>query len=176
MHVGFGMDNPTYDKCQGTPTLNNMTINHGLEREFENPIYSDEIIETGHNINSASKTTSQLQNTSHYEGVYFESTTVNETLHEGADNGVQGAHGNGTTNSTGNGMEASDGVIMKGATSEGVNELPPNLDDAGTSDENCYSTLDPTYSQLQARLRVPKPGVEIQSPQNNDDYSRLQYT
>ena len=165
------MDNPTYDECQGVPTLNNMTINHEFEKEFENPIYSDETIETGHN--SASKTTSQLQNTSHYEGVYFESTTVNEILHKRADNGVQGAHGNGTTNNTGNGMEDSDRVQMKGAISEGVYELPPNLDDAG--DENCYSTLNPTYSQLQAHLGVPKPGIEIQSPQNDDDYSCLQY-
>ena len=68
---------------------------------------------------------------------------------------------------------------MKGATSlDGLYEQPLNLDDASSGDENCYSILDPMYSQLQAHIGVPKPGIEIQTslPQNDDnDYSRLQY-
>ena len=80
---------------------------------------------------------------------------------------------------TGKGIEDNDGVIMKGATSlDGLYEQPLNLDDAGSGDENCYSTLDPMYSQLQAHIGVPKPGIEIQTslPQNDDnDYSCLQY-
>ena len=158
------MDNPTYDECHGTTTLNNLTVNHDdseYEKEFDNPIYSDET-EISHN--PADITNSQLQNTPHYEGVYFESTDIFETLYEGADNDIQGAL-NGTN----------DEVIMKGATSEGVYELPPNLDGATADDENCYSTLDLTYSQLEPHLGVPKPGVEINCPLNDDDYSHLKY-
>ena len=165
------MDNPTDDGCHGTTTLNNLTVNHDdseYEKEFDNPIYSDET-EISHS--PADKTNSQLQNTPHYEGVYFEGTDVIGTLYEGADNGIQGAL-NGTTNNT---SSANDEVIMKGATSEGVYELPPNLDGAAADDENCYSTLDPTYSQLEPHLGVPKPGGEIRYPPNNDDYSHLKY-
>ena len=107
------MDNPTYDECHGTTTLNNLTVNHDdseYEKEFDNPIYSNET-EISHN--PADKTNSQLQNTPHYEGVYFKSTDIFETLYEGADNDIQGVL-NGTN----------DEVIMKGATSEGVYELP----------------------------------------------------
>jgi hypothetical protein len=177
------MDNPTYDEHQGTPTLNNMTIIHEpFEKEFDNPIYSDETIEI-RDIDSDSKINSQQQTTStpHYEGVCFESTTatVNEVLYESADLGndvIQGAAI--TATNTTIGIEANNGEIMKGATSgEGVYELPPNLDDAdaGDHDENCYSTLNPTYSQLPAHIGVPKPVAEVQIPQNDDDYSRLQY-
>jgi hypothetical protein len=176
---GSGMNNPTYDEHQGTPTLNNMTIIHEppLEKEFDNPIYSDETID----IDSDGKINSQQQNSliPHYEGVCFESTaaTVNEALYESADLGsdvIQGAAI--TATNTTNGIEANDGEIMKGATSrEGVYELPPNLDDADDHDENCYSTLNPTYSQLPAHTGVPKPVAEVQIPQNDDDYSRLQY-
>ena len=163
------MDNPTYNECQGTSTLNNLTINH--HSEFESP---DAITETGHN--SASKSNSQLQNTLHYEGVYFESTDREETesLYETVDNGVtvvQGAH---TVNGASSHV-ANDGVIMKGAASEGVYELPPNLDGAAADDGNCYSSLDPTYSQLEPHLGVPKSGVEIHCPPNDDDYSHLKY-
>jgi hypothetical protein len=180
--------NPTYDEHQGTPTLNNMTINHeSFEKEFDNPIYSNETIETGHrDIDSDSKINSQQQTTStpHYEGVCFESSTatVNEALYESVDLGndvIQGTDINAiAATSTGNGIEANDGEIMKGAATsgEGVYELPPNLDDdAGDHDENCYSTLNPTYSQLPAHIGVPKPVAEVQIPQNDDDYSRLQY-
>jgi hypothetical protein len=176
------VDNPTYDENQGTPTLNNMTIIHepALEKEFENPIYSNKIVETDQrDIDSASKINSQQQNTPHYEGICFESTvaTVNEALYESADLGndvIQGAAI--TATNTTNGIEANDGEIMKGATSrEGVYELPPNLDDADDHDENCYSTLNPTYSQLPAHTGVPKPVAEVRIPQNDDDYSRLQY-
>ena len=174
----YGLDNPIYDEYQaGTPTL---TKSDEFEKKIENPIYSDEL-ETSHAYyNSINKIIPgpdpQLQSTSLPEGVYSEcSIEVSETLDKNTNSGVHGAHVDGTINSTGNGIQANDGVITKGATSEGVNELPPNLDDAGTSDENGYSTLNPTYSQLQAHLGVPKPGAEKQSLQNNDDYSRLQY-
>ena len=150
------MDNPTYDECRRTATLNSLTLNDEYEKEFENPIYSDELIETGHN--STSKTNSQLQNTPYYEGVYFESTTVNETFNESADNDViqgPGAHINGASSHV-----ANDGAIMKGATSEGVYH---------------QHELQPTYSQLQPYLGVPKPGVEINCPLNDDDYSHLKH-
>lgn len=153
MHAGSALDNSTYDECQGTVT-HNLTINDDSDfgKEFENPIYSDETIEAGHN-SASNATNTQLQNTSHYEEVDFESTAVDD---------------NNTSSTSG-------GVIMKGAISEGVYELPPNLDGpAGDCDENCYSTLDPTYSQLQAHLRVPKSGVQC-PPNDVDDYSRLQY-
>ena len=167
-----GVDNPTYTECQGTPTL---TKNDEIEKKIENPIYSDEL-ETSHAYyNSINKIIPdpQLQSTSFPEGVYSEcSIEVSETLDKNADHG---AHVDGTINSTGNEIQANDGVIMKGATLEGLNELSPNLDDASAGDENSYSTLNPTYSQLQPHLGVPEPGVEIQSPQNTDDYSRLQY-
>jgi hypothetical protein len=183
------MNNPTYDEHQGTPTLNNMTIIHefALEKEFDNPIYSDETMETGHHgIDSTSQINSQQQNTPHYEGVCFESTaaTVNEALYyESADLGNGVAQGGNIdaiaptiASTAGNGIEANNGEIMEGATSgEGVYELPPNLDDAGDHDENCYSTLNPTYSQLPAHIGVPKSVAEVQIPQNDDDYSRLQY-
>ena len=140
------MDNPTYNECQGTSTLNNLTINH--HSDFENPIHFNAMTETGHN--SARKTNAQLQ----YEGVYFESTDREETgsPYETVDNGVtvvQGAHINGASSHV-----ANDGVIMKGlgATSEGVYELPPNLDGAAAHDGNCYSSLDPTYSQLEPHV------------------------
>ena len=173
MHAGTAMDNPTYNEgCQETPTLNNLTLNDEYEKEFKNPIYSDES-DIGHN--PASDTNSQLlQNTTHYEGAYFESKAVNENLSENTDSGVApGAHTNGASSHM-----ANDGVIMKGAVSEGVydHELPPlNLNEAAADDENCYSTLDPTYSQLEPHLRDPKPGVEINCPPNNDDYSHLKY-
>ena len=154
-HAGSdsGMDNPTYNDRQGTQTLNNMTVNRdSLEREFHNPIYSDEIIENGHHdIDSTSETTSQQpENIPHYEGVYFEGTTAvmvnsNEALHvyESADldnSMVEGAGTEIAAAGTDNGIEANDGEIMKGATSgEGEYELPPNLDDyvAGDGDEGC---------------------------------------
>lgn len=190
-HAGSdsSMDNPTYDERQGTQTLNNMhmTINHdSLEREFERE-FNNEITESGHHdiIDSASKTNSQQpENIPHYEGVCFEGTaavTVNETLHvyESADldNGeVEGAGINKIAAiGTDNEIEASDGGIMKGATSgEGEYELPPNLDDAA-GDENCYSTLDPIYSQLQPHTGVSKPAIEVKIPLNDDEYSHLKY-
>ena len=186
------MDNPTYNDRQGTQTLNNMTVNRdSLEREFHNPIYSDEIIENGHHdIDSTSETTSQQpENIPHYEGVYFEGTAavmVNEELHvyESADldNGeIEGANINEiAATGTDNGIEANDGEIMKGATSgEGEYELPPNLDldhAAGDGDEGCYSILDPTYSQLQPHTGVPKSALEVQITQNDDEYSHLNYS
>ena len=185
------MDNPTYNDCQGTQTLNNMTVSRGsLEREFDNPIYSDEKIKIcHHDIDSASNTTSQQpENIPHYEGVCFKGTIAvtvnsNEALHiyESADldNGeIEAADNEIAATGTDNGIEANDGEIMKGATSgEGEYELPPNLDDyvAGGGDEGCYSTLDPTYSQLQPHTGVPKPALEVQIPQNDDEYSHLKY-
>ena len=194
-HAGSdsGMDNPTYNDHQGTQTLNNMTISRdSLEREFHNPIYSDETIENGHHdIDSASNTTSQQpENIPHYEGVYFEGTTAvtvnsNEALHiyESADldNGeIEGANINEiAATGTDNGIEANDGEIMKGATSgEGEYKLPPNLDldhVTGGGDEGCYSTLDPTYSQLQPHTGVSKLALEVQIPQDDDEYSHLKY-
>ena len=195
-HAGSdsSMDNPTYNDRQGTQTLNNMTVNRdSLEREFHNPIYSDETIENGHHdIDSTSETTSQQpENIPHYEGVYFKGTTAvtvnsNEALHiilyESADldNGkIEGADINEiAATGTDNGIEANNGEIMKGATSgEGEFELPPNLNDyaAGGGDENCYSTLDPTYSQLQPHTGVSKPALEVQTPQDDDEYSHLKY-
>ena len=52
-HAGSdpGMDNPMYNDRQGTQTLNNVSVNRdslAIEREFHNPIYSDETIENGH--------------------------------------------------------------------------------------------------------------------------------
>ena len=137
--------------------MNNLTINH--HSDFENPIHFDAMTETGHN--SASKTDSQLQ----YEGVYFESTDREETgnPYETVDNGVtvvQGAHINGVSSHI-----ANDGVIKKGAASEGVYKLPPNLDGAAAADDgNCYSSLDPTYSQFNMHLSkscptYPLPGT-----------------
>ena len=169
-----GVDNPTYDECRGTPTL---IKNDEFEKKIENPIYSDEL-GTSHTYNSINKIIPDLplQSTSLHEGVYSEcGIEVNETMDKNANSGVHGVHVDGTINSTGNGVQANDGVIMKGATSEGVNELPRHLDDASAGDENGYSTLNPTYSQLQPHLGVPKPGAEIQSPQNDDNYSHLQY-
>ena len=164
------MDNPTYNEgCQGIPTLKNLTLDNEYEKEFENPIYSDE---TDIAYISPNKPNSQLQNIAH-DGVYSESTEVTETPHEnGADNDVaQGAHVNGANGN----HTANDGVKMKGATSEGVYELPPNLDEAAAGDENCYSTFNPTYSQLEPHLGVPKPGAEVPCQPNDNDYSHLEY-
>ena len=172
------MDNPAYDECQGTSTLNNLTINHDSdrEREFENPIYSEDEVDIGHCHSLASKkTNSQLQNTPHYEEVCFESAEVTEVVYERADNGeVQEAHVN-INGPTDNTSSADDGMKMKGASSEGVYELPPNLDEAAADDENCYSPLDLTYSQLEPHLGVPKPEAEIPYPLNDNDYSHLKF-
>ena len=162
------MDNPTYNECQGTSTLNNLTINH--HSDFENPIHFDAMTETGHN--SASKTNSQLQNTLHYEGVYFESTDREETgsPYETVDNGVtvvQGAHINGVSSHV-----ANDGVIMKGAASEGVYELPPNLDGAAADDGNCYSSLNPTYSQSEPHVLATHAGSGQTSPWSSSNCSQ----
>ena len=141
-------------------------------------------------IDSANNTTSQQSgNIPHYEGVYFEGTTAvmvnsNEALHiyESADldNGeIEAADNEIAATGTDNGIEANDGEIMKGATSgEGEYELPPNLDldhATGDGDEGCYSTLDPTYSQLQPHTGVSKSAVEVQIPQDDDEYSHLKY-
>ena len=116
-----------------------------------------------------------MQNTAH-DGVYFESTEVTEIFHEnGADNDVaQGAH----VNKANGDHTANDGVKMKGTTSEEVYELPPNLDKAAADDENCYFTFDPTYSQLEPHLAVPKPGlaeIPVPCPPNDNNYSHLEY-
>ena len=164
------MDNPTYDEgCQGTLTLNDLTLNDEYEKEFKNPIYSDERIVAGHDSTGS---TINSQNIPHYEGVCMESTAVNETLYESADNGIlfQGAHTDGANSHTVN-----DGAIMKGTVSEGVYELPSNLDRAAAGDENCYSPFDPTYSQLEPYLGAPKPGVEIPCQPNDNDYSHLKF-
>ena len=137
---------------------NNLTIHDDsyFEKEFENPIYSDETIQAGHN--SGSIANSQLQNTSHryHEGMDCESTTVND-------------------NSTS--LSSSGGEFMKGATSpEGEYELPPHLDGpAGDLDENCYSVIDSTYSHKQAHLPQPDSGPTMQCPPSDDDYSHLQH-
>ena len=167
IHADSAIDNPTYDECQGTSMTNNLTANHELERDFENPIYGDD---TEMGINSTSKAELPIQSTSLYEGIYSESTEVNETLHESADNGVQGAYINGASNKSG--VQVKDGAKMYEATPdpEGVYEQPPDSDN--DIDENCYSTLDPTYSQFQPH--IPKP-MQIQYPLNDDEYSCLQY-
>ena len=176
-----GIDNPTYDERQGASTLNNTMVNvihDESEREFENP---DEIIDTLR-IDPTNSADSQLQSTSHYERVHLESATVNEILYESADIGVfQAAQvsldGRGPDNT--NGIEASYGDVMKGATSsEGVYELPPNMDGSaagGDLDESCYSTLNPTYAQLQAHIGAAKPGPETQNQHNDSDYSHLKF-
>ena len=130
---------------------NNLTINDDsdFEKEFENPIYSDEIIQAGHNFGTSHR---------YHEGMDCESTTVND-------------------NSTS--LSSSGGEFMKGATSpEGEYELPPHLDGpAGDLDENCYSVIDSTYSHKQAHLPQPgsSPTVHVQCPPSDDDYSHLQY-
>ena len=169
MHADSAIDNPTYDECQGTSMENNLTANHELERDFENPIYGDD---TEIGINSTSKTNQPTLNTSLYEGLYSESTEVNETLYESPDNGVQGAYVNGASNISG--IKVNDGAKMKGATPDlgGVYEQPPDSDNA--IDENCYSTLDPTYSQFQPHIPKFKP-MQIQYSLNDDEYSCLQY-
>ena len=169
MYSDSAIDNPTYDECQGTSMENNLMANLELEKDFENPIYGDD---TEIGVNSTSKTNQPTLNTSlyHNEGIYSESTEVNETLYESADNGVHGAYINGASNRSGG--QVNDGAKMKGATPDlgGVYEQPPDSDNV--IDENCYSTLDPTYSQFQPH--IPKP-MQIQHPLNDDEYSCLQY-
>ena len=70
MHADSAIDNPTYDECQGTSMANNLTANHELERDFENPIYGDD---TEIGVNSTSKADLPIQSTS----LYSESTEVN---------------------------------------------------------------------------------------------------
>ena len=53
MHAGSAVDNPTYIKCQGT-SKNSTASDDGsdFEREFGNPLFSDEATEVDHDSTS----------------------------------------------------------------------------------------------------------------------------
>ena len=54
MHAGSAVDNPTYVECQGT-SKNSLTASDDgsdFEREFDNPLFSDETTEVDHDSTS----------------------------------------------------------------------------------------------------------------------------
>ena len=74
MHTGPAVDNPTYTECQGTSK--NQTADDesdsAFEREFENPLFSDETIEVDH--------TDSINNVAVSSPVYSECQGISENL------------------------------------------------------------------------------------------------
>ena len=134
-------------------------------RDFENPLYSDVQSQVGND--SSNQPTQDIV----YEGLDSEETVINESMYGTADDGVLGvcSGGRGHNNKEDTTLEDTQETVDH----EAVYDSPLNAETSNSEmDNDCYSALDSTYTQLQPHTLK---SIQQHFPPDEDEYSCLKH-